>query len=807
MKFARYLEEQQQPEWSKVYIRYRPLKRLIKSVEARRRARMAYLRSQQPPNPPSAFARTFTTSASLDHRPTTQRTTADRSVSPGDPSSSHPAASGSPEQQGAQPSFHLARYLWDASSPTLSRDQPDGEKEKQRDGASSAVSPGDPQVQRTLSSADLPSAAAATGAQLTNEEDDAKQYPACPVPAPSAPVKEEKEANGTEETRRTEEHQVDHHPKVKILTPPDISKIRARSKHTHFAKHGVEGREHPQTQLDDDAPVLPPVHLPPLLHIDPQATIIPPYCSQGSEKASPQKTSPDSSESQTASARASPRDSSATCTKHIQPCPSHSQTLTDQDPGEPDSAEIPIAPDETPDGSLPSATAEETNAANQALLTLILSSFDEEERKIFAVLDTEMARMLSFYEERRDEARTRFEQIALQLQELAEHRRRYRAAKQTHHLNLNPLPGQGSNSGLEQNDLGVSSGRSSGVGGSRVGVNLVPRAQGVLRHSASLHRIGASLLRPSPGHFTPAQAAPPSEGKTSLDRGFSLSPDVQVEDPGQERRVEAMKAIPSKIPGAGVGAGEFDPERYKSARRAMKLAMLELYRQLHILQSFQFLCRVGMVKILKKASKRFGVPVSEPYLQSRVNSTSLAEDDSVTQLAQATEELYAAFYEHGDMKKARERLRSMTGGTALVPSSHHWPAFQTGVFLGVAVCATCAGLVEAMHPDARTRIPQWERLMRLYGALMIMTTFGALYGINLLVWHRCRVNAPFIFQFDLRSAIHPIQFLPLPCLTTMLLAIFFWLSFLDPFPHAIAPTTWPLVRVSIQLRRFAFQNH
>lgn len=65
--------------------------------------------------------------------------------------------------------------------------------------------------------------------------------------------------------------------------------------------------------------------------------------------------------------------------------------------------------------------------------------------------------------------------------------------------------------------------------------------------------------------------------------------------------------------------------------------------------------------------------------------------------------------------------------------------------------------------------------------------------MNLAAWHRARINTTFIFEWDVRHAMDHRQFFELPAFFMMLLGIAFYVSFLNPFPSAIAPTTWPLV--------------
>ena len=205
------------------------------------------------------------------------------------------------------------------------------------------------------------------------------------------------------------------------------------------------------------------------------------------------------------------------------------------------------------------------------------------------------------------------------------------------------------------------------------------------------------------------------------------------------------------------------------------------------------------------------VPVADVYYQARVSPSKLITSQTVEKLIHSTEEIFIAYFEHGDRKKALSRLRISVAGNASQHPSHHLSVFKAGLFTGVALCATVAGLVTALHPDTRIRVPAWDSLLRVYGALYIPTVFALLFGINLAAWKSARISEyaivhmldallidlladwPFVFETDPRHTIDEHQYWQIPSLLLVVLSIFMWLSFLDPFPWAIAATTWPLV--------------
>lgn len=322
----------------------------------------------------------------------------------------------------------------------------------------------------------------------------------------------------------------------------------------------------------------------------------------------------------------------------------------------------------------------------------------------------------------------------------------------------------------------------------------------VAHPAQAFKRSSLNLARPSTSH-----SPSPNAGKSAEE----AEENAAAVDEGDRRRAAALSRM------LNVGGGSFseaedeemrrankaaaqshDVERYKAARKKLKAAVLEYYRGLEILKNYKILNRTGFAKILKKFEKATEVACGDAYYSAKVAPSILVSSESVEKLLKGTEEIFAAYFEHGNRKRALERLRiNSSNGAGENGSTHHLSVARAGFYLGISLCATVGGLIEAMHADTQVAIPLWPSLLRVYGAELIPTLFCLLFGLNLAIWHRARINTVFIFEWDVRHALDYHQFFELPAFFLLLLSIAFWVSFLNPFPNAIAPTTWPLVSV------------
>lgn len=427
----------------------------------------------------------------------------------------------------------------------------------------------------------------------------------------------------------------------------------------------------------------------------------------------------------------------------------------------------------------------------------LVSIFDPSEQVFFLALDSELERICDFFEKELADATARFTELVSQLRELAEHRRLYKESQVGDLADRlpwkNPVP-------LVAKVMPTkwSLAQSSALGGS--GNKNALEGQNALSNAPV-----QSMRRRRPGEDAqdltlvdcPEQngAAPPSR---QIPRAS--------EDAGAKRRSEALehmqelaqakaatddreRVAAGTTPAAGLS---YDAVRYKTARHKLKEAIAEFYRGLELIRSFQVLNKDGFGKILKKFDKVLGTETSHLYWKAKVQPSAIVRSQRIEALLRSTEDAFAGFFEHGDRKKALDRLRSQ-GHVTNTLRTHHGSTSRSGFFLGISLCAVVGGLTEAMKPEKQAEIPSWQALLRVYGALFLPVFFSILFGINLLVFARARISTLFIFEWDPRTALDFHQYFELPSLFFLLLSVAFWISFVNPFPQAIAPTSWPLI--------------
>ncbi|SPC61882.1 related to putative phosphate transporter 1 [Ustilago sp. UG-2017b] len=402
------------------------------------------------------------------------------------------------------------------------------------------------------------------------------------------------------------------------------------------------------------------------------------------------------------------------------------------------------------------------------LSELISTHFDSEESKLFSACDAELERIVAFYEAQEASAAKQFTQLARQLQELAEHRREYRAKYS-----------------ISDHDRALNSARKNRV---LQLLSSIPGTQLLTEEVVDRFKFLPGLK----GKQTPAGEHP----RFSIERQQQDSDD----DAGDRRRTLALAAMQASLRGWDgetdsaireankAAAMSHDPEAYAAARKKLKAAVLEYYRFLETITNYKILNRTGFAKVMKKFSKTVNVACSDLYYRETVAPTILVTSDRIEKLGRATEDIYTAYFEHGNRKQALDRLRAREDHT-----THHYSVFRSGFYLGISLCAVVAGLVEAMKPETQRRVPQWAAMLRVYGAEFIPTLFALGFGLNLAWWHAVRINTVFIFEWDVRSTMDHRQFFEIPALLMLLLSCCFWVSFVNLFPDTIYPTTWPTV--------------
>ncbi|KAG8902948.1 hypothetical protein FRB99_003916 [Tulasnella sp. 403] len=254
----------------------------------------------------------------------------------------------------------------------------------------------------------------------------------------------------------------------------------------------------------------------------------------------------------------------------------------------------------------------------------------------------------------------------------------------------------------------------------------------------------------------------------------------------RRKRLAQDSVVPTPIPPSTPLPFHRDPETYHTAKKELKHAVSEFYRFLELLKDFQALNVTAIRKSLKKFEKSTGMVVHVIYNRERVESLRISSDKQIKTMIEDVERLYAARFEGGEVKKARDRLR-----TYYSRSTHHFNSFRSGMMIGLGIPALTTGIYQAFQPETQQRMPIWWAILEVYATFFVPVMFSFLVGVNIIAWAKWRLNFAFIFELDLKTAIDYREYFELPTYFFMTLSYALLLSFAGIFDSWIAPTSWP----------------
>ncbi|KAJ6429688.1 hypothetical protein OIU84_021148 [Salix udensis] len=178
------------------------------------------------------------------------------------------------------------------------------------------------------------------------------------------------------------------------------------------------------------------------------------------------------------------------------------------------------------------------------------------------------------------------------------------------------------------------------------------------------------------------------------------------------------------------------------AEKMIKGAFIELYKGLRYLETYRNLNMLAFIKILKKFDKVTEKQVLPIYLKV-VESSYFNSSDKVMNLADEVEDLFIKHFVGEDRRKARKYLK---------PHQHkesHSVTFFIGLFTGSFIALLVGYLIMARITGMYRRHPDTAYMETAYPVLSmfsLMFLHFFLYGCNIFMWRKARINYSFIFE-------------------------------------------------------------
>lgn len=243
---------------------------------------------------------------------------------------------------------------------------------------------------------------------------------------------------------------------------------------------------------------------------------------------------------------------------------------------------------------------------------------------------------------------------------------------------------------------------------------------------------------------------------------------------------------------------------YPYARKQLKAAVIEHYRALSLIKSYKSLNRTAFRKITKKYDKATRSTISLAFMKRVDNSSYFQSSDLIDKLFIQVEELYLTFFEQDlpDRKRGLEKLKSSAyayNNMNIRQPSYYSSFFASGFLLGVAIPLLIIGIYNMVWKTLSGTLPEGQFLLQVWGGFFIITLTLLLFGINFLVFDIFKINYKFIFEFNLATALNYKQFWFLPSLSFAALSLVFWFASENYWPDEFPSRDWPWLYLGLFL--------
>ncbi|KAK1379542.1 phosphate transporter PHO1-like [Heracleum sosnowskyi] len=190
-------------------------------------------------------------------------------------------------------------------------------------------------------------------------------------------------------------------------------------------------------------------------------------------------------------------------------------------------------------------------------------------------------------------------------------------------------------------------------------------------------------------------------------------------------------------------------ENLNKVEEQLKRAFSEFYQRLQLLRSYSFMNMLAFSKILKKYDKITSRHASKAYLKM-VDNSYIGSSDEVTKLMDRVEVAFVKHFSNSNHKKGLSILRPTT------KRQRHRITASLGFFAGCTVSLIIALILIIRARDILQKSDRniyMNTMFPLYSLFGFIVLHMIMYAANIYFWRRYRVNYPFIFGFDQRTAL------------------------------------------------------
>ncbi|KAI1000348.1 hypothetical protein K3495_g7847 [Podosphaera aphanis] len=235
---------------------------------------------------------------------------------------------------------------------------------------------------------------------------------------------------------------------------------------------------------------------------------------------------------------------------------------------------------------------------------------------------------------------------------------------------------------------------------------------------------------------------------------------------------------------------------YRTAKKKLKLALLEAYRDMELLKSYSLINRAAFRKINRKYSRTVDAH-HYTSLSEKVDMAWFVQSDALDKQMHNVIDLYARYFECGHEKIATEKLRRPVKmrlhRTAM--------AFRSGLMIGIGIAFSIQAVIYAVdllhHPEPEIRM-QTGYLLQIYAGFLLVFYLFATFCLNCYAWIRNKINYTMIFEFDSRHTLDWKELTEIPSLMIALLGLCAWLNF-SKYGTNQFYIYWPVVLVSVTM--------